>query len=55
MEKPIAVLTLKAPGKMEKKRRHDIADWLRHHADELEKNGALYTDHRFIGRYFLAD
>jgi len=54
MEKPIAILTLKAPGKMEQKRRHDIAEWLRQHADELEKNGALYTDRTFTGRYLLA-
>jgi hypothetical protein len=50
-EKSAAIITLKAPGKMSKKGRKDIAAWLRRHALMLVKDGDKYTDGRFTGRY----
>lgn len=49
--KSAAVITIKAPGTMTAKGRKAIADWLRHHALMLIKDGAAYTEGRFTGRY----
>jgi hypothetical protein len=54
MAKPLksaAIITIKAPGKMTKAGRKDIAAWLRRHASMLLKHGEQYTDGRFTGRY----
>lgn len=53
-EKSAAVITIKAPGKMSKKGRREIAAWLRRHASMLVKDGDKYTDGRFTGRYLYA-
>ena len=44
------VTIVNAPG-MTNKGRAEIAKWLRRHAGMLERDGALYTKGRFIGRY----
>ena len=47
----VAMLTIKAPGKMTKRGRRAIATWLRQHAEALVKYGDEYTEGRFVGRY----
>ena len=49
--KSAAIITIKAPSKMTKRGRRDIAGWLRKHADRLTRHGDEYTDGRFTGRY----
>lgn len=50
IERSVAVVTIKDAGRMTKKGRKAIADWLRKHADDLEKLGDNYAP-RFRGRY----
>jgi hypothetical protein len=50
-EKSAAIVTIKSPGKMTKRGRQDIAQWLRRHAEWLVKHGDEYTDGRFTGRF----
>lgn len=50
-EQSAAVLTIKSPGKMTSKGRKEIAGWLRQQANNLVKDGKLYTDGRFTARY----
>lgn len=49
--KSAAVITIKAPGKMTKAGRKNIAAWLRKHASMLLRHGEQYTDGRFTGRF----
>lgn len=49
--KTAAIVTIRAPGKMTKRGRRDIAVWLRQHANWLLKHGDEYTDGRFTGRF----
>lgn len=50
--KSAATVTIKAPGAMTPKGRKDIADWLRQHADDLERDGKDYVETgSFRGRY----
>lgn len=53
-EKSAAIVTIKAPGRMTKKGRKDIAMWLKRHADMLMKHGQNYTNGRFTGRYIYS-
>ena len=50
--KRAATLSIKAPGKMTKRGRRDIATWLRHHAECLMKYGDEYTAGTFRGRFY---
>ena len=50
-DKSVAIITIKSPGKMTKRGRKDIAEWLRRHAAHLLKEGDKYTDGRFTGRF----
>lgn len=50
-EQSAAIITIKSPGKMTKRSRRDIAQWLKRHADMLLKDGDKYTDGRFTGRF----
>jgi hypothetical protein len=49
--KKVASLSIKAPGKMTKRGREDIAGWLRGLASRLEKKGDTLTDGRFTAGY----
>ena len=51
MTKPVAKIHLKSPQLMPQKMRQEVADWLRHHADCLLKEGDTYTDGPFHGTY----
>ena len=51
VEKSAAIITIKSPGKMTKRGRRDIAEWLRRHATWLLKHGDEYTNGRFAGRF----
>lgn len=53
--KSAAIVTIKAPGKMSKKGRKQIADWLRRQAANLSKHGNEYTDGMFTARYLYGD
>jgi hypothetical protein len=52
--KTAAIITIRGAGRMTKKGRRDIANWLRRHADSLVKYGHEYSNGRFIGRYHYA-
>lgn len=45
--KKVATMTIWGIGKMSKRGRKDIAEWLRHRASEVENNGDAYTEGRF--------
>lgn len=49
--KSAVVVTIHGPGRMTKRGRRDIADWLRRHAAMLLKDGDNYTGGRFTGRF----
>lgn len=49
--KTAAVLTIRAPGKMNKKGRRMIAGWLRRQARHFLARGDLYTKGNFKARY----
>lgn len=48
-----AVLTIKGARRMTVKGRKQIAAWLRHHAEDLERGGSRYAE-RFRGRYMYS-
>jgi len=50
-EKSAAILTLKEPGRMSKRGRKDIADWLRRQAAYFLRHGDKYSETRFTARY----
>jgi len=52
--KSAAVLTINKPGKMSKRGRKAIANWLRRAASDLEELGSEYTEGRFTARYLYA-
>jgi len=49
--KTAALLTIKSPGKMDKKGRKRIAKWLMSRAKHFENHGDLYTMGKYIQRY----
>ena len=49
--KTAAVLKIKAPGRMRKRGRKMIADWLRRVATHFEARGELYTKGDFTAKY----
>lgn len=50
-EKSAAIITIKSPGKMSKKGRKQIAEWMMRTARDLLSLGDKYTDGRFTARY----
>lgn len=50
-ERTAAIITIHGPGKMTKRGRRDIVNWLRRHAAMLAKDGDKYTEGRFTGRF----
>jgi hypothetical protein len=50
-EQSAAILTIKAPGKMSKRGRKKIAEWLIRNARDFLSLGDKYTDGRFTARY----
>ncbi len=49
-----AILTIKEPGKMSRKGRRQIAEWLTRQAQMLVDDGDKYTEGRFTARYIYS-
>jgi hypothetical protein len=50
-EKSAAVITIREPGRMSKRGRKAIAQWLRKQAEHFLKHGDQYSETRFTARY----
>lgn len=53
-EQPIATMTVRRAGEMTPQGRQAIADWLRHQADSIERDGWNYAN-RFSARYLTKE